>query len=160
MKNLQENILKLLTEDARFTAKEIAKMLNLTEDEVAITINELEESEAIIKYSAVTNKEKLDSSYVEALVEIKIIPQKTNGYDNIARVLAGIEGIKSLYLMSGGFDFLLMVEGNNLREVALFVNEKLSVLDCVSSTTTHFVLKKYKTEGVVIEKENDKREIM
>ena len=145
---LKNEIIRLLKEDARFTPAKIAAILSVDEQKVRDTIHELEKSGVIVKYRAVLNHDKLDDKYVEALVEIKVNPQKAKGYDHIAEMLVQFPEIKSLYLFSGGFDFAMFVEGKSLRDVAFFVNERLSVLDCVSSTTTNFVLKKYKSEGL------------
>ena len=157
MNNLKNEIIKLLREDARFSSAEIANFLNLEESVVRTLITELESDGVIARYRAIVNRELLEENYVEALVEIKVSPQRTKGYDNLAEMLMHIPEIKNLYLLSGGFDFLISVEGKSIKEVAFFVNEKLSVLDCVTSTTTHFVLRKYKSEGVTLwkdEKEN------
>ncbi|MEG1520083.1 MAG: Lrp/AsnC family transcriptional regulator [Clostridia bacterium] len=151
---LKNQILELLREDARFSSAQIAGMLNVDEAVVRTKIKEMENDGVILKYHAVTNRERLEGSCIEALVEIKVIPQRSRGYDNIANTLMHISEIKSLYLLSGGFDFLMIVEGKDIKDVAFFVNEKLSILDCVSSTATHFVLKKYKSEGVILT-END-----
>lgn len=150
MDKIKNDILDLLREDARFTPSQISSMLKIDESVVRAKIKEMENDGVILKYRAVTNLEKLEGTYIEALVEIKVIPQKSRGYDNIANMFLHIKEIKSLYLLSGGFDFLMIVEGSGIKDVAFFVNEKLSVLDCVSSTATHFVLKKYKSEGVVL----------
>lgn len=145
---LKNEIIRLLKEDARFTPAKLAAILRVDEEKVRETIRELEASGVIVKYRAVLNHEKLDDKYVEALVEIKVNPQRAKGYDHIAEMLVQFPEIKSLYLFSGGFDFAMFVEGKSLKDVAFFVNERLSVLDCVSSTTTNFVLKKYKAEGL------------
>lgn len=156
---LKKEIVRLLKEDARFSPSKIAAILGKSEEEVRKTIHELEDSGVIVKYRTVVNEEKLFDNYVEALVEIKVNPQRTKGYDEIAEMLIQFPEIRSLYLFSGGFDFAMFVEGKSIKEVAFFVNERLSVLDCVSSTTTNFVLKKYKSEGMPFyEAEEPKRQ--
>lgn len=151
----RSEVIRLLKEDARFTSKQISNILNCTDEEISGIIRELEQSGVIVKYRTVVNNEKLDENYVEALVEIKVNPQRAKGYDHIAEMLVQFDEIKSLYLFSGGFDFAMFVEGKSIKEVAFFVNERLSVLDCVSSTTTNFVLKKYKSEGMPLFKAED-----
>lgn len=152
---LKKEIVRLLKEDARFDSKRISSILGCDENEVRDTIRELERNGVIVKYRTVVNNEKLDENYVEAFVEIKVNPQRAKGYDHIAEMLVQFDEIKSLYLLSGGFDFAMLVEGKNIKDVAFFVNERLSVLDCVSSTTTNFVLKKYKSEGMPLFKTED-----
>lgn len=161
MDKIKNDIIDLLREDARFTSAQIAGILNFDESLVKNKIKEMENDGVILKYHAVTNPEKLDGSFVEALVEIKVIPQKSRGYDNLANTLLKIKEIKTLYLLSGGFDFLMTVEGKDIKDVAFFVNEKLSTLDCVTSTATHFVLKKYKSDGVILcDNEELRREML
>ncbi len=153
MENLKKKILKLLFEDARFSYKKIASLLNANEDDVKNIIEELENSGTILKYVPVIDTNKLGESIVEALVEIKVVPMKAGGYDDIARTLVQFDEIKSIFLLSGNFDFAMTVEGKDIKDVAFFVSERLSTLSCVQSTATHFVLKRYKTEGVIL-KEN------
>ncbi len=153
MNNLRNEIIQMLREDARFSAEKIANVLKVATDEVQSIMNGLENDGVIVKYRAVINRELVEDNFVEALVEIKVSPQRSKGYDNLAETLIHIPEIKNLYLLSGGFDFLMTVEGQSVKEVAFFVNEKLSTLDCVTSTTTLFVLKRYKSEGVILWKD-------
>lgn len=150
MEKLYKNILTLLAEDARYSAKKIATMLSVKEDAVQNAIAELETKGAIAGYSAIINNEKLDDSdYVEALIEIKAIPQRSTGFDAIAQQICKFTEVKSLYLMSGGFDLAVLISGKNLKAVAMFVAEKLSLIDNITATATHFILKKYKIEGII-----------
>ena len=159
MKKLETDILKILEEDCRYTPAKIALMLEKTEKEVSEAIAHMEESGIIVKYTAIVNGERLSDETVQALIEVKVTPQKTNGFDAIAEEIYRFEEVKSCYLMSGGFVLSVFLEGKSLLEVARFVTERLSTLDEVLSTATHFILKKYKIEGTVAdaEDENGKR---
>lgn len=157
MKKLYENILAILCEDSRLTAENIAVMLNKPADEVKKAIADMEKSGVIAKYSVLVNENKLESDGVQALIEVKVSPQFSRGFDSIAEDIYQFDEVKSVYLMSGAYDLAVFIEGKTLREVANFVSEKLSVMDKVLSTATHFILKKYKSEGVVLEDEKQKR---
>ena len=111
----------------------------------------------MVKYTAIINDEKLDKDLVEAFIEVKVSPQHNRGFDAIAEDIYQFEEVKSLYLMSGAYDLAVIVEGKTLKEVAMFVSEKLSSLDKVISTATHFILKKYKDAGVLLNGRNNKR---
>lgn len=154
MDKFYHDIIDLLCENSRYTPEKIAVMLGKSTMEVKKTIKELEDTGAIVKYSAIINKEKLAGQYVEALIEVKVTPQRSRGFDSIAEEIYKFSEVKSLYLMSGGFDLAVFVEGDTLKDVAMFVSEKLSVIENVVGTSTHFILKKYKIEGVVAE-DND-----
>lgn len=155
MKKLETDILKILEEDCRYTPEKIALMLEKTEKEVAAAIERMEETGIIVKYTAIVNGERLSDETVQALIEVKVTPQKTNGFDAIAEEIYRFDEVKSCYLMSGGFDLAVFIEGRSLREVARFVTERLSTLDEVLSTATHFILKKYKIEGTVADAEDE-----
>ena len=155
MKKLETNILKILEEDCRYTPAKIALMLEKTEKEVCEAISRMEESGIIVKYTAMVNGERLSDETVQALIEVKVTPQKTNGFDAIAEEIYRFDEVKSCYLMSGGFDLAVFIEGKSLREVARFVTERLSTLDEVLSTATHFILKKYKIEGTVADSKDE-----
>lgn len=151
MDKLSQNILNVLHEDARYSHAKIAVMLGVAEKEVDQAIEELEKSGVLVKYTTVVNAEKTGEDFVDALIEVKVTPQKSRGFDAIAEQIYKFDEVKSLYLMSGGYDLAVMVEGKTLKQVANFVSERLSALDTVLSTATHFILKKYKTEGVILE---------
>lgn len=157
MKKLETDILKILEEDCRYTPAKIALMLEKTEKEVSEAIAHMEESGIIVKYTAIVNGERLSDETVQALIEVKVTPQKTNGFDAIAEEIYRFEEVKSCYLMSGGYDLAVFIEGRTLRDVARFVSERLSTLDDVLSTATHFILKKYKIEGTITDKEDENR---
>ena len=147
MKNLQNAILDILKNDARTTANEIAVMLGASEDEVKSAIAQMEKQGVIVKYTAIVNDEKLQKDYVEALIEVKVAPQKLKGFDSYAEDLYLFPEVTSLYLMSGTFDLAVFVEGKDITDISRFVAEKLSVIDGITGVQTHFILKKYKIEG-------------
>ena len=157
MTDLQNKIVALLKEDARTTADKIAVMLGADKKTVALEIAGLEQSGILVKYTALVNEEAANPHRVGALIEVKVSPVQAKGFDSIAEQILDFPEVKSLYLMSGAYDLAVFIEGNSLREVASFVSEKLSVMDKVLSTATHFILKKYKTEGVVLKNEPGKR---
>mgnify|MGYP000764684865 CR=1 FL=1 len=152
MKKLEADVLKILEEDCRYPAAKIAVMLDKSEEEITLAIRGLEERGVIVKYTAIVNGETLSEEVVQALIEVKVTPQKGNGFDAIAEEIYRFEEVKSLYLMSGGYDFAVFIEGPSLRAVSRFVTERLSTIDGVLSTATHFILKKYKIEGTVADK--------
>ena len=157
MNQLNTEILRILEEDCRYTPAKIAVMLDRTEAEVIAAIEEMEQQGVIVKYTAIVNGERLADEVVQALIEVKVSPQKANGFDAIAEEIYRFDEVKSCYLMSGGYDLAVFIEGKTLREVARFVSERLSTLDDVLSTSTHFILKKYKIEGVITDREDDNR---
>ena len=157
MEQLQTDILNILQEDCRYTPAKIAVMLRRTENEIVSAIEEMEKQGVIVKYTAIVNGERLADEVVQALIEVKVSPQKSNGFDAIAEEIYRFDEVKSCYLMSGGYDLAVFIEGKTLREVARFVSERLSTLDDVLSTSTHFILKKYKIEGVITDREDDNR---
>ena len=158
MDNLEMPILEVLTDDAPAPVAQIAVMLGRTEAEIAAAIAEMEERRIILKYPALVNWDKVDSGEVEALIEVRVTPQRGHGFDAIAEQIYRFEEVHNVYLMSGGYDLLVMLKAPSLKKLALFVAEKLSTIDGVLSTATHFVLKKYKNEGVITdEKQVDRR---
>ena len=147
---IREKILDVLCNDARTPHKKIAVMLGVTEESVTAEIAAMEKEGVIVKYTALVDTAKLDRSMVEAYIELRVNPSGTQGFEGIAEEIGRYPEVKNLYLMSGGYDFAVIVEGKNLREVAMFVSEKLSTLDNIVTTATHFILKRYKAGGVVI----------
>ena len=146
--DIMKKIVDLLRENARLTNEQLAVILETTEEEVAKEIKQLEENGTIIGYSAIINEEQLDKNAVTAFIEVKVSPQVECGYDDITKAIAQYDEVDTVQLMSGSFDLSVTLRGNNLREVALFVNERLATLDGVLSTTTHFILQRYKEKGV------------
>ena len=151
MDELKKKILKLLKEDARFSASEIAAMVGKTEKEVASAIAEMENSGIIVKYTAVVNTEKTGEDYVDALIEVKVTPQPRRGFDAIAEEIYRLEEVKAVYLMSGTYDLAITLESKTMRDVSLFVSERLAPIDAVISTATHFIMKQDKEGGVILD---------
>lgn len=157
---MKNEILKLLENNAKLTDKEISKFLNAGEEKIKELRTELEEDGVIVKYSAIINTEKTEQKNIEALIEVKVAPQKLKGFDFYAEQLYNFNEVKSLYLMSGGFDLAVFVSGKDIKDISSFVAEKLSVIDGIVSVATHFILRKYKIEGQIAVKEQDKRQIL
>jgi len=157
MTRLEQDILALLQEDARFTPKKLAQMLSTTEDEILKAIATLESSGVIVKYSTIINSDKIEDDTVQALIEVRVTPEKEKGFDAIAEEIVQFDEVESLSLMSGGYDFCVIVNGKTLKDVAMFVTERLSRLSGVLSTATHFILKKYKINGIVVDKTKEHR---
>ncbi|MCU6796304.1 MULTISPECIES: Lrp/AsnC family transcriptional regulator [Paenibacillus] len=158
MEQFKIRIIELLKEDARRSSALIATMLGASEAEVSVAIRELEEANVIVKYATVVNWSKVDDDKVTALIEVQITPERGRGFDAIAERIYLYPEVKSVYLMSGAYDLLVEIEGKTLKEVASFVSNKLSPIDRVLSTKTHFILKKYKQDGIIFEdKEEDPR---
>jgi DNA-binding Lrp family transcriptional regulator len=146
-----DELLKILQANATESRETIAKMLNLSVAEVSKRIAKYEKSGVIRGYQAILNEDELDPDRVTAVIEVKIAPQRQAGFNTVADRISRFPEVRSSYLMSGTYDVLLFVEGRNLREVAAFVSERLSPLDGVLSTSTHFMLKTYKSLGVLME---------
>lgn len=160
MTALEKDILALLTNDARLSAKAIAAMLSTDEKTVKNAVANMEAQGVIVKYSAITNNEKAEDMLVEALIEVKVTPKKKEGFDGIAKQIAAFPEVKSVYLMSGTYDLAVLIEDTTLQQVSRFVSERISTFDGVISTATHFILKKYKIEGVLTEKEDADNRIL
>ena len=143
-------LLKLLHENAALKPAQLAAMLNSTEAEIVARIKTYETDQVILGYRTVLNEEKLDRDVVRALIEVKITPERGGGFDRLAERISKYNEVQSCHLMSGGYDLLVLVEGRNLREVASFVSEKLATIQGVISTATHFLLKPYKEQGVLM----------
>ncbi len=156
MDKLKKNIIKILTDDCRLSGEEIATLVGTTNEQVSEIVSELEKDGIILKYSAVVNSNKTDTG-VQALIEVKVTPQRAKGFDAIAAEIYNYNEVKSVYLMSGAYDFVVFIEGKSLQEIAMFVTEKLSCIGAVTSTATHFILKKYKNEGVIFETDDENR---
>ena len=149
MTHTELSVLEILTEDARTPVERIAIMTGKTPEEIAETIHRLEEQKIILKYPAMINWEKVDVDEVEALIEVRVTPQRDEGFDAIAEQIYRFEEVSSVYLMSGAYDLMVTVKAGSMKRLALFVAEKLSTIENVLSTATHFVLKKYKQQGVI-----------
>jgi DNA-binding Lrp family transcriptional regulator len=154
MTTFEKDILSVLSQDARISAAKIAAMLSVEEEKVKSCIRDLETRGVIVKYTAIVNDEAADDSLVSALIEVKVTPKKKEGFDGIAKQIASFPEVKSVYLMSGAYDLAVFIEDRSLQQVSRFVSERISTFDGVLSTATHFILKKYKIEGVATEKED------
>lgn len=153
-----DSLLKLIRENAGWKPAELAAMLNLSEGEVIALIKKHEAEGVILGYRAILNEEKLGVEIVRAVIEVKITPERGGGFDRLAERIAKYSEVQSCYLMSGGYDLLVVVQGKNLRDVATFVSEKLATVQGVISTATHFMLKPYKEQGVLMKAEvNEER---
>ena len=148
-------LLKLLHEGATLKQSQLAALLSLSETEVAARIKGYEVDHTILGYRAILNEEKLGEDIVRAVIEVKITPERGGGFNRLAERIAKYPEVRSCYLMSGGYDLLVIVEGHTLREVATFVSEKLATIQGVISTATHFMLKAYKEQGVLSVPEAD-----
>lgn len=148
-----KELIALLKQNARLSNAELAKMLGSTEEAVAKQIAELEQSGVIRGYSVILDEERADRDAVSAYIELKITPQPDCGFDELARIISGLEEVESVTLMSGGYDLGITITGTGLRDIAGFVAQRLATLDGVLSTRTHFVLKRYKEKGILIQEE-------
>lgn len=148
-----DKLLKILRQNALETTKNLAKMLNTSEDDVKSRIAEYEKKGIIRGYQALVNEDQLDIDIVRAVIEVRITPEREGGFDKIASRISKFGEVQSMFLMSGGYDLLVFVQGKNLKEVAAFVSGKLATIEGVLSTSTHFMLKTYKDQGVLMEAE-------
>ncbi|MGI5958379.1 MAG: Lrp/AsnC family transcriptional regulator [Massiliimalia sp.] len=155
-----DRLLSLLEQNARLTNKQLAVMLETTEAQVAAKIEQYEEEGIIRGYTTVLDREKFDKDYVLAIIELKVTPKPDYGFEEIARRIAEYTEVESVYLMSGGFDLAVFVNGRTFKDIALFVSKRLAVLDSVVSTATHFLLSRYKDKGFMIaDDEIDERSV-
>jgi DNA-binding Lrp family transcriptional regulator len=160
MEKIKNEIIKLLSENARYTNKQVADMIGESEQTVKDAVASLEDEGVIVKYAAILNTEALKQKTVQALIEVKVAPQKLCGFDACAEEIYNFPEVKSLYLMSGGFDLAVFVEGEEITDIAKFVSEKLSIIDGIVGVQTHFILKKYKIEGQITKlPEKNKRQM-
>jgi DNA-binding Lrp family transcriptional regulator len=156
-----DELLSILKKNARTSVEDIAKMIRSTPAAIAARIAEYEREGTIRGYRTLVNEDHLAEDRVTAVIEVKVQPEREGGFDRIARRISGFPEVVNMYLMSGKFDLLLFVEGKNLREVATFVSERLATLNGVLSTGTHFMLKTYKEDGVLMdgEKTDDRLQV-
>ena len=158
MTKLENALLEILKEDCRIPLEKMAVMAGASLEETAAAIQELEEKRIILRYMPLINWDLTDRERVEAMIEVRVTPQRVMGFDAVAKRIYKFDEVKSVYLMSGSYDLLVLVEAPTLKELAAFVSAKLSPLEMVTGTATSFVLKRYKEEGIVFEKEDaDKR---
>lgn len=151
-------LLELLEHDAKRPAAELAAMLNRSEYEIEQQIKKLEDDKVILKYNTLINWEKFGDDTVTATIEVKVTPQREVGFDAIAERIYRFDEVRSVYLMSGAFDLLVMIEGKSLKDISNFVATRLATIEGVVSTRSNFMLKLYKKDGVIIEdREHDRR---
>jgi DNA-binding Lrp family transcriptional regulator len=156
--SVMKEVLEILESDARLSAGEIAIMLSMEEEEIQRVIKELEKKKVILKYMTLVNWEKAGEEKVLAMIEVRVTPQRDTGFDAVAERIYRFPQVRSMHLMSGAYDLAVFVEGQNMREVSHFVATKLATIEGVLSTTTHFVLRTYKQDGVILEDgEKDRR---
>jgi len=155
----EKKVLETLEKDARLTPEQVAKMTGVSVAEVKKIIKKAEEDGSIVKYKTVINWSKLGEEQVWALVEVKVSPQRDVGFGAIAERIYRFPQAKSVYLASGAYDLAILVGGKTMQEVAVFVSEKLAPMETVQGTVTHFILKKYKEDGVIIEDEGEPRRL-
>lgn len=158
MTKLETALLDLLKEDCRLSLEKLSVMTGAPMEDVASTIDSLEKRRVILRYSPMINWDLTDRERVEAMIEVRVTPQRDMGFDAIARRIYCFDEVKSVFLMSGSYDLLVLVEARTLKDLAAFVSEKLSPLETVTGTATSFVLKRYKEEGVIFDSgESDRR---
>ena len=156
---MREKILNVIERNSRIDIKELAVILGYSEIDVANELKAMEEEGVICGYHTLIDWEKTSIEKVSALIEVKVTPQRGQGFDSIAERIYNYPEVNAVYLISGGYDLLVSLEGKTLKEVSLFVSDKLSTLETVISTSTHFVLKKYKDHGTILGKKKvDERE--
>ncbi|MDR1146158.1 MAG: Lrp/AsnC family transcriptional regulator [Verrucomicrobiales bacterium] len=148
-----QEILDILEQDALATPEKIGQLLKLPAEEVRRRVRQLEEDKVIVGYKTIIDDDKADRQLVKALIEVKITPERDGGFNHLAARIAKYAEVKTCYLMSGGYDLLVIVEGADLRQVATFVSEKLATISGVLSTATHFMLKAYKEQGTLYQLE-------
>ena len=155
---MEKKLLELIEHNAKLSVEEIAEELGASVNEVVSLVADLETKKVICGYDTIVNWDKVTEEKCNALIEVKVTPQRGTGFDRIADRIARFEEVDSVYLMSGGYDFMVIVNGKSMKEVSSFVFNKLASIDYINSTATHFVLKKYKDHGIQIqEKPSDKR---
>ncbi len=155
---MNTELLKLLEQDARLTADQLSVMLNVEKATIERELKELEENGTILGYKAIVDWEKTEEESVTAMIDVKLTPQRDRGFDRVAEKIYNYPEVKAVYLMSGGYDLSVLIEGKTMKQVAFFVSQKLAPIEAVCSTATHFVLHKYKDTGVIYDQgESDER---
>ena len=156
-----DKVLKLLENDARLTNAQLAVLLGVSEKEAAQKVAALENAGVICGYKAVVDWDRTEREYVTALIELRVTPKKDSGFDKLAETIMKFEEVETVCLMSGGFDLMVMVNGRTFKDVAMFVAKRLSTLESVVSTATHFVLRRYKDRNILfVQEEKDEREAL
>ncbi|WP_400242963.1 Lrp/AsnC family transcriptional regulator [Niallia sp. JL1B1071] len=154
-------IAEILEKDARISDEDIAKMIGEELENTKVMIAKLEEVNVVVRYTSIVDWSKVEGHEgVTAMIDVKVTPKRGVGFDEVAQRIYRFKEVKSLYLMSGAYDLSVIIEGKSMNEVARFVSEKLSTLDSVISTTTHFILKQYKHDGTIFEPSDDDKRIV
>jgi DNA-binding Lrp family transcriptional regulator len=155
---LYSEILDMLEQDAKVSIEDMALMTGASAEQIKEAILNMEQEKIIVKYTAIINREKVASEEAEALIEVKVVPKRGLGYDDLAERIYGFSEVKSVYLMSGTYDLSVVVRADSMKQISQFVFEKLAVQEGVSSTVTHFIMRKYKEQGVILTvKEQEER---
>ncbi|MFA9560227.1 Lrp/AsnC family transcriptional regulator [Evansella sp. AB-rgal1] len=161
MTEKEKELLLLLEREGRITEEKLSKMLDISVETVKAMIESFEKKKIILGYSAIVDWSKANTTEtVTAMIDVKVTPKRGVGFDEVAERIYRFKEVKALYLMSGTYDLSVVIEGKTMSEIARFVSEKLSTLDSVLSTTTHFQLKKYKHDGVIFEDEDEDHRIV
>jgi DNA-binding Lrp family transcriptional regulator len=158
--SLKNEILEILENDAKTTVEDIAAMTGAAAADVKKAVEKLENDKVIVKYTAIINKEKTKTEDAEALIEVKVVPKRGLGYDDLAERIYKFDEVKSVYLMSGTYDLAVIVHAQNMKQISQFVFEKLAVLEGVASTVTHFIMRKYKELGVIMTEKEEKERLV
>ncbi len=153
-----KKLLQLLEDDCTLTHAQLASMAGMTEAEVAAAIAQYEADRIILGYKAIVDWDRTERESVTALIEVNVTPQRGEGFDRVAERIYQYDEVESVYLMSGSFDLTVIISGRTLKEVALFVGEKLAPLEDVTGTATHFILKKYKEKRLIFQKQEEQEE--
>lgn len=155
---MREKILELIEKNSKIDVHDVAVMLGMEETDVVNELADMEKEKVICGYHTLINWDKTTRENVTALIEVQVTPQRGQGFDKLAERIYNFREVRAVYLMSGGFDFTVIIEGKSMREVAMFVSEKLAPMEAIRATATHFVLKKYKDHGtVLVENVKDER---
>jgi DNA-binding Lrp family transcriptional regulator len=160
MNDTQKKVLDLLNEDCRIPMEKMAVMLDMDLTELAVVIDGLEKDRVLLCYRPIINWDKTERQLVEAMIEVKVTPQREFGFDAVAKRINSFDEVRSVYLMSGSYDLLVQVAAPTLKELAQFVSERLSPLETVTGTSTSFVLKRYKQDGVIFDASDTDRRLM
>ena len=158
---MTNKLLRLLEEDCTLTTEQLASMADMTVEEVKAAIKQYEDDKIVLGYKAIVDWDRTDRESVTALIEVKVTPQRNEGFDRVAERIYQYDEVESVYLMSGAFDLTVIISGRTLREVAEFVGQRLATIEDVTGTATHFILKKYKEKHLIFEKqEQQERELI
>lgn len=158
--SLNNEILEMLENDAKTSVEDMAAMAGASVKDVARALEKLEDEKVIVKYTAIINREKTKTEEAEALIEVKVVPKRGLGYDDLAERIYKFPEVKSVYLMSGTYDLAVIIRAASMKQISQFVFEKLAVLDGVASTVTHFIMRKYKELGVIMTEKEEKERLV